>query len=89
MEAVDEEESAVDLRSTVSAREGTLGLLDKKGPASFDGWRVPEDELYEANHVLRRKLVRWLRGVASQAELDEVMDAVVRVSDAPGAVAHI
>ena len=31
MEAVDEEESAVDLRSTVSAREGTLELLDKKG----------------------------------------------------------
>ena len=27
------------------------------GSATFEGWRVPEHEIYEAMHVLRRKLV--------------------------------
>jgi len=33
--------------------------------------------------VLRRKLVRWLREVASQRQLDLVMSSVVRASDSP------
>ena len=37
-------------------------------------------------HVLRRKLVGWLRGVASQRQLDLVMGAVVRVSEGSGAL---
>ena len=37
-------------------------------------------------HVLRRKLVGWLRGVASQRQLDLVMSAVVRVSEGSGAL---
>ena len=35
---------------------------------------IPENELFEAMHTMRRKLVTWLRERASQAELDLVME---------------
>ena len=66
--------------------EWNMALLDRKGSASYDGWRVPENEIFEAMHVLRRKLVAWLRECASQAELDRVMDSVVRVSASTGSL---
>ena len=57
-------------------------LLDEWGGGcvpqpSYDCWRVPENELYEALHGLRRKLVLWLRESATQRQLDAVMGAVV------------
>ena len=60
-------------------------LLDRfhSGP-SYDAWRVPETELYEAVHVLRRKLVLWLRRTATQRQLDGAMNSVVRVSEGSG-----
>lgn len=61
-------------------------LDDMDGKPSYDSWRVPETELYEALHALRRKLVLWLRYKASQSELDAVMTAVVRVSEGSGAL---
>ena len=65
-------------------------LLDAWGgdgmAPSYDCWRVPEHELYEVLHVLRRKLVLWLRGVASQRQLDLVLGGVVRVSEGSGAL---
>ena len=66
--------------------EWNMALLDRKGCASFDGWRVPENEIYEAMHVMRRKLVHWLREKATQSELDVVMDSVVRVSASTGSL---
>ena len=67
------------------------GLLDNwghivGGAPSFDAWRVPETELYECMHVLRRKLVRWLRESATQKQLDAVMTAVVRISEGAGSM---
>ena len=60
-------------------------LLDRwDGAPSYDAWRVPETELYEAVHVLRRKMVHWLRRTATQRQLDAVMNAVVRVSEGSG-----
>ena len=50
-----------------------------KGETTWDGWRIPETEIYETVQVLRRKLVLWLR-VAPQAQLDSVMDGVLRAS---------
>ena len=32
-------------------------------------------------HVLRRKLARWLREVATQRQLDLIMSSVARASD--------
>ena len=65
-------------------------LLDAWGgdgmAPSYDCWRVPEHELYEVLHVLRRKLVLWLREVASQRQLDLVLGGVVRVSEGSGAL---
>ena len=63
-----------------------MGLLDKKGSASFEGWRVPEHEVFEAAQALRRRLVGRLRSGASQQELDFVMEGVVRVSASTGAL---
>lgn len=57
--------------------------LDARTGATWDGWRIPETELYEAVHVLRRRLVGWLRA-AEQAELDAVLDGVVRCSATSG-----
>ena len=44
----------------------------------YEEWRVPEPEVYESLHVLRRKLVTWLRS-AQQRDLDELMDGVVLI----------
>ena len=66
--------------------EWNMALLDRKGAASFDGWRVPENEIYEAVHVLRRKLVHWLRERVDQRRLDAIMDSVVRVSASTGSL---
>ena len=62
--------------------------LDKTAAAQtpWAGWRVPENELFEALHVLRRKLVMWLRSRSSQSELDAVMDRVLRVSASTGSL---
>ena len=47
--------------------EWNLALLDRKdGVSSYGGWRIPETEVYEAVHVLRRKVVTWLRERADQ-----------------------
>ena len=54
-----------------------------KGETTWDGWRIPETEIYETVQVLRRKLVLWLR-VAPQAQLDSVMDGVLRASATNG-----
>jgi thiol-disulfide isomerase/thioredoxin len=62
-------------------------LLDVwDGAPSYDAWRVPETELYEAMHVVRRRVVGWLRTSATQRELDAVMTAVVRISEGSGAM---
>ncbi len=62
------------------------GLLDLKGTrGTWDGWRVPETELYETLQVLRRRLVQWLRA-APQSALDTVMDGVLRASASNGAL---
>jgi hypothetical protein len=38
--------------------EWNMALLDRKdGVSSYGGWRIPETEVYEAVHVLRRKVV--------------------------------
>ncbi len=59
----------------------------QEGAASYDDWRVPETELFECLHVVRRKLVLWVRqGGASQLALDQLMDAVVRVSESEGSL---
>lgn len=62
-------------------------LLDVwNGSPSYDAWRVPENEVYEALHVLRRKLLGWLRDTATQRQLDAVLSSVVRVSEGSGAM---
>jgi hypothetical protein len=67
--------------------EWNMALLDRKdGVSSYGGWRIPETEVYEAVHVLRRKVVTWLRERADQRQLDLVMDSVVRVSASTGAL---
>ena len=53
--------------------------------ASVD-WHVPENELFETLHVLRRKLVLWLREHAPRTDLDAVMDRVLRVSASTGSM---
>lgn len=50
-------------------------LLGQPGLSAFDGWRIPEHQIYEAIHTLRRKLVLRMRQVG-QSELDAVMDSV-------------
>ena len=64
------------------------GLLDHEecGRPSYDAWRVPEPELYEALQVMRRKLITWLRETATQSQLDCVMTSVLRVSEGSGAM---
>ena len=52
----------------------------------LDARQVPEEDIFEALHVLRRKLVTWLRQRASQGQLDHVMDAVLRVSASTGSL---
>ena len=64
--------------------EAMLDVWD--GSPSYDAWRVPETELYETLHVLRRKLTLWLRESATQSQLDGVMTSVVRVSEGSGAL---
>ena len=54
-------------------------------PKAHDVWTVPENEIFECTHVLRRKLVHWL-GRASQVQLDEILDAIVRVSESEGSL---
>lgn len=66
--------------------EWNVNLLDKQGANAFDGWRLPEHEIYEVMHVLRRKLTSKLRQDAAQHVLDGVMDSVVRVSASSGAL---
>ena len=67
--------------------EWNMSLLDRKdGVSSYGGWRIPETEIYEVVHVLRRKVVTWLRERADQRQLDLVMDSVVRVSASTGAL---
>ena len=64
-------------------------LLDRKpGRADqpWDGWRIPETELFECLHVLRRKLVLWMRHTACAKEVDAVMDRVLRVSASTGSM---
>mgnify|MGYP007078071810 CR=1 FL=1 len=62
-----------------------LDLLDDwDGVPSYDAWRVPETELYEAMQVLRRSLVLWMRDKATQPQLDAVMTAAVRISEGSG-----
>jgi hypothetical protein len=46
---------------------------------------VPEQEIFEALHAVRRKLVGWLRA-ADGSLVDELMDAVVRVSESEGSL---
>ena len=46
-----------------------MNLLDKPGSTAYDSWRVPENEVYEAMHMLRRKLTTWLRQSATQREV--------------------
>jgi hypothetical protein len=59
----------------------------QEGAASYDDWRVPETEVFECLHVVRRKLVQWVRyDGASQLMIDELMDAVVRVSESEGSL---
>ena len=67
--------------------EWNMSLLDRKdGVSSYGGWRIPETEIYEVVHVLRRKVVTWLHERADQRQLDLVMDSVVRVSASTGAL---
>jgi hypothetical protein len=61
-------------------------LLDQAGSrGTWDGWRVPETEIYEMLQVVRRRLVHWLRQ-APQSGLDTVMDSVLRASASNGAL---
>ena len=63
------------------------GQLDNAAQQStHDVWRVPESEVFEAVHTLRRKLVLWLRETAPQRSLDDLLDAVVRVSESDGSL---
>ena len=48
---------------------------------------MPENELFEVLQVVRRKLVKWLRKGAKTAQLDAVMDRVLRVSASTGSMA--
>jgi hypothetical protein len=66
--------------------EGGEGGGGSYGDKPYDLWTVPETEIFETTHVLRRKLVLWLRGTASQAQLDDLLDGVVRVSETEGAL---
>ena len=52
---------------------------------TWDGFRIPETEIYETVQVLRRKLVGWLRS-APPSELNNTMDAVLRASASNGAL---
>jgi hypothetical protein len=61
-------------------------ILDGHSAGAYAGWRVPENELFELLHVLRRKLVVCLRERASYSELDSVMDRVLRVSASTGSM---
>ena len=56
----------------------------KRGVPAHDVWCLPETELFETVHVLRRKVVLWLRTAARAAEVEAVMSAVVRVSESNG-----
>ena len=44
---------------------------------------IPENEIFEVLHLQRRKLVTWVRE-ASQFQLDEVMESIVRVVSGTG-----
>jgi thiol-disulfide isomerase/thioredoxin len=41
---------------------------------------IPENELFETMHMMRRKAVQWLRQNASQKELDFIMEAAVEAA---------
>jgi thiol-disulfide isomerase/thioredoxin len=41
---------------------------------------IPENELFETMHLMRRKAVQWLRQNASQKELDFIMEAAVEAA---------
>jgi hypothetical protein len=48
------------------------GLMDDDG--------VPENEIFETIHIMRRKVVTWLRKQASQHDLDIIMDGAVEAA---------
>ena len=54
--------------------------------AAHDAWTIPEHELFEALHVLRRKVLEYLQRTATPAEVDSVMAAVLRVSGSDGSL---
>ena len=56
------------------------------GDAYANGWAMAETLVFEAQQVLRRPLVQWMRQKASQQQLDDVCDAVMRVSGPGGAL---
>jgi thiol-disulfide isomerase/thioredoxin len=41
---------------------------------------IPENELFETMHLMRRKAIQWLREYASQKELDFIMEAAVEAA---------
>ena len=47
---------------------------------------MPEHELFETLHVLRRKLLLWLREHGTPVDVDAVMDRVMRVSASTGSL---
>ena len=89
LDEFDEQKATVVTRGVIflsTRHQWNRMLLDAKGSGgTWDGWRVPETELYETVQVLRRRLVTWLRA-APQSALDVVMDAVLRASAANGAL---
>ena len=49
------------------------------GPDSNE-CQIPENELFETMHMMRRKVVQWLRERASQKDLDIIMEAAVEAA---------
>ena len=43
-------------------------------------WGVPENELFETMHSMRRKVISWLRERASHAQLDMIMESAVEAA---------
>ena len=47
---------------------------------------IPQTVVFEAIHALRRRIIAWIRGNATQAELDAIGDGAMRVSSTSGAM---
>ena len=87
-EELNEERVTVVVRGIIflsTRHQWNRNQLDAKSSTTWEGWRIPETELYEVIQVLRRKLVGWLR-TAAQVELDGVMNGVVRCSARSGSL---